>query len=832
MIPARLPDNEPQRVERLHRYAILDTPPEESFDRITRIVAETIGVPIALVSLVDTDRQWFKSRYGLAARQTPREIAFCAHTILDDGIFVVEDTREDERFHDNPLVTSDPNIRFYAGAPLITSDGYKLGSLCAIDSQPRELDADGRQLLEDLAHLVIDEMELRDALRKAVDDAREQERLREAAQSAERSKAQFLASMSHEIRTPLNAVIGLTELLLMTEVTEQQRGYLSRVALAGRNLLSLINDILDFSKIEAGRVRIETIDFEIDDILANMASVTGAKAEEKGIELLFSVAPGIPRPLRGDPLRIGQILINLVSNAVKFTERGEVVVGVDMETDEVGLNWLTVSVADTGIGMSEAETAELFRPFSQADPTIARRYGGTGLGLSISKQLVELMGGSISVRSAKGEGSTFSFRVPLIQSATDRPQPKERGFEPRAMRILVVDDNEAARELLQASLRGMEFEADTAASGAEAVERVAQAGRGDRPYDLLLVDWRMPGMDGIETVRRIRAGVEGAGVIALLMISDLQVDEIAGYLEPLAIAGCVQKPINTSLLFDKVMAALDAASAGGGTPGRLRSAPQSAHAVRDGAMVLLAEDNEMNRLIARVILEGAGFAVDSVGTGRAAVERLEEKGPDFYGAVLMDIQMPEMDGIAATKRIRELAGFAGLPIIAMTAHALDEERERIAAAGLNDHVVKPIDARELVSKLNAWLDRSDPANKGAGKSNGRSESLFDLNEVKQRLPLPEELLFPIIEDFATRYAGVDNRLSELVRSGARGEAAALAHEVRGAAGSVGAARLGALAADVEAALRRRESGGLETLLAALAEALPPTIEAMKTAIAE
>jgi two-component system sensor histidine kinase/response regulator len=600
------------------------------------------------------------------------------------------------------------------------------------------------------------------------------------------------------------------------------------VALAGRNLLALINDILDFSKIEAGRVRIETVDFEIDDILANMASVTGGKVEEKGIELLISVAPGIPRPLRGDPLRIGQILINLVSNAVKFTERGEVVVGVDMETDEVGLNWLTVSVADTGIGMSEAETAELFRPFSQADPTIARRYGGTGLGLSISKQLVELMGGSIAVRSEKGKGSTFSFRVPLIQSATDRPRPKERGFEPRAMRILVVDDNEAARGLLQASLRGMEFDVDTATSGAEAVERVAQAGRGDRPYDLLLVDWRMPGMDGIETIRRIRAGDEGAGVIALLMISDLQVDEIAGYLETLAIAGCVQKPINTSLLSDKVMAALDSATAGGGTP---RSAPQSVHAVRDGAVVLLAEDNEMNRLIARVILEGAGFTVDIVGTGRAAVERLKERGPDFYGAVLMDIQMPDLDGVAATKRIREKPGFAGLPIIAMTAHALDEERERFAAAGLNDHIVKPIDARELVSKLNAWLDGSDPAQKGAGGSNGRSESLFDLNEVRQRLALPDDLLFPIVEDFASRYAGVDRRLSELVRSGARAEAAALAHEVRGAAGSVGAARLGALAADIEAALRRKESGGLDSLLSALSEALPPTIEAMKTAIA-
>ncbi len=565
MKTAPTPENEGDRLQKLLEYEILDTDPEKAFDRITRIVAETIGVPIALVSLVDADRQWFKSRHGLDAEQTPREIAFCAHAILDDKTFVIEDAHRDERFADNPLVTGDPSVRFYAGAPLVTSDGYKLGTLCAIDRVPRKISDDHILLIEDLASLVVDEIELRKVLRIAITTAEEQNDLREAAEAANVAKSQFLAMMSHEIRTPLNAVIGLTDLVLSTDLDAQQRDHLSNVALAGGNLLGLINDILDFSKIEAGKLGIDNTNFSIEKIIHNLKSVVEPRAKENGNTLQIDVDPAVPNELHGDPLRIGQILINLVGNAVKFTKDGTVSIVLSKESHEDSQDRILFAIKDSGIGMSPDQIDQLFQPFSQADQSVTREFGGTGLGLSISRKLVKLMGGEITVTSEEGRGSTFTFHLPLVAA---------------------------------------ESETDKVTS---------------------------PLSKKNDTIKE----------------SD------------------------------------------------------------DDIVVLLVEDNELNQMVAIGVLEGADFQVELANDGQEAVDMIGERGEAFYRAILMDVQMPKMDGLAATKFIRQELGFTKLPILAMTANVMGEERDKCESAGMNDHIAKPVDTSELISKLNWWIDEYD-----------------------------------------------------------------------------------------------------------------------------
>src|SRR5262245_47500052 len=482
------------------------------------------------------------------------------------------------------------------------------------------------------------------------------------AEEATRMKSMFLANMSHEIRTPMNAIIGLSHLALRTSLTAKQRDYISKVHNAGTSLLAIINDILDFSKIEAGKLDIETTDFRLDDVISSVTTVTGQKATDKGLELLAHVAPGIPQFLLGDPLRLGQILTNLVNNAVKFTERGEICVNAEMLEHTGEKCQLRFSVRDTGIGMSREQAAKLFQPFTQADMSTTRKHGGTGLGLTVSRRLVELMGGQIWLDSEPGFGTTFSFTV-WLGVGQQRGQGRIVPDRLTTLRALIVDDNAAARDIIDDLLKEVVSQTDAVASAPEALAAVKQADA-DAPYDIVFMDWRMPGMDGLQAARAIKSDVALKHPPAIVMVTAFGRDEVREEADRLHLDGFLVKPVTRSMLVDALVGAF--ADAGDQA---VAVASATAEGISlTGLRVLLVEDNDINQQIAVELLEGVGAKVDVTSNGREAVDRLfGGPMPPPYDVVLMDLHMPVMDGHQATAKIRSDARFKELPLYAMTA---------------------------------------------------------------------------------------------------------------------------------------------------------------------
>ncbi len=545
---------------------------------------------------------------------------------------------------------------------------------------------------------------------------------KDAADDASKAKGEFLANMSHEIRTPMNAIIGMAHLAMNSGLNDKQQHYVTKIDNAAKSLLGIINDILDFSKVEAGKLSVENIDFLLDEVLDNLANVIGIKADEKGLEFLFDIEPNLPTALVGDPLRLAQVLINLCGNSIKFTEKGEVIVRVKQtEQFDDGI-MLQVEIQDSGIGMSEEQLGRLFKSFSQADGSITRKYGGTGLGLTISKSLVELMGGRIWVTSEPGKGSIFGFTIKAgLQDAKAK-----RFYQPQAdmnnKRILVVDDNDAAREIMLGLLEAMTFRVTTVSTGFEAISAVSKAESDGDPYEVIFMDWMLPGMDGIETTRQLREKQLASAPKVIMVTAYGREIGLSGENEKL-FDGLVIKPVNPSLIFDSIMNAF----------GIQRETTLPSHRIKkdaDGsamkdARLLLVEDNETNQEVAKGILEPYGPVVIVANNGQEALDALAKEQFDL---VLMDMQMPVMDGITATKEIRKDPTLHKLPVLAMTANAMDQDVETCLKAGMNDHIGKPINVDELVSKICRWLDTDDnqPGPDKPGPDKQESSNVIEL----------------------------------------------------------------------------------------------------------
>jgi PAS domain S-box-containing protein len=772
-------------------------------EKLLRCV-ETWHTPLAPAAEFDrqTHLQTFSPNVGLPGR------------VWSEGRPVwIEDVTHDTNFPRSANAARE-GLHAAFGFPIL----LKAEVLGVLEFFSHEIQKPDRKLLEMMGAIgsqigqFVERLEAEDALRIY---ARDLEAARTRAEEATRAKSEFLANISHEIRTPMNAMIGMTELALETRITREQREYLNAIQISAEALLTLVNDILDFSKIEARKLRLELVPFDLRDVLEDTMRVLAPRAQQKGIELACHVDSDVPDTLIGDPLRLRQVVVNLAGNAIKFTEHGEVVLRVGTESQDNGSLQLNFSLRDTGIGIAPEKLSVIFEAFSQADSSTTRRYGGTGLGLTISAQLVELMGGKMSVESRPGQGSTFHFTARFSVDRGSMKKPPNLWSALTNLPVLIVDDNATNRQILKEVLTNWHMRPVAVESGPAALDRLEQSRRMGRPFAVVLLDGHMPDMDGFTVAERISRNTRHAG-IKLVMLTSAGRREDADRCRKLGISASLSKPIKQSELFDVIINVIGESRPPERPPSSERRKKSGRAHVK--LRILVAEDNEINQLVARRLFEKLGHKVTVVGNGREALSAVQSGKFDL---VAMDVQMPEMDGFETTAAIRNLQekAVAHIPIMAMTADAMKGDRERCFAAGMDGYISKPVRAEALRKAISQVMNPSK-GGKTAASIPSREDGIIDRAALFAGFDGDRGLLRKAIKLFLADYPLHLAHIKKALRASDAEALARAAHALKGAVGNFAAKNATAAAQLIEGFGRAGDisaaSGALATLESELA----------------